>query len=343
MSIYGSRLIHDLEKYMKKLIGNTEIEDSLEKLDKLTVEEARMASAELLEITHRVDDRVKGVEGSVQDVHGNVQVVDNRVQGVDNRVQAVDDRLQIVDDRAQVVDDRVQVVDDRVQDVDSRVQGVDNKVQGIDSRVQGVDNRVQDVDSRVQGVDNRVQDVDNRVQGVDSRIQGVDNRLQDISNEVQDVDNKLDQVNRSLFLSPLVIVSITQTRSQGASSETVFYDGFHPQTRPPIITLRPKLIIMAQLNGFSKAVYSINGSPLTPSCGYTENVRNVSPSPRTTPIHLLFILCFYSWFWEKCCLVRPSLTHSALTRLTPSIQFLDHTRYHGLVRHWEGIDGLFLF
>ncbi|KAF8487242.1 hypothetical protein DFH94DRAFT_841605 [Russula ochroleuca] len=36
------------KKYMKKLTGNTEIEDSLAKLDKLTQEEARMASAELL-------------------------------------------------------------------------------------------------------------------------------------------------------------------------------------------------------------------------------------------------------------------------------------------------------
>ena len=342
---------------MKKLIGNTEIEDSLEKLDKLTVEEARMASAELREITHRVDDRAKGIEGSVQDVHGDVQVVDNRVQGVDNRVQgvdnrvqAVDDRLQVVDDRVQVVDDRVLVVDDRVQDVDSRVQGVDNKVQGVDNRLQGVnnrvqvvDNKVQGVDNRVQGVDNRVQGVDNRVQGVDNRVQGVDNRLQGISNEVLDVNNKLDQVNRSLSLSPLAIVSITQTPSQGTSSGTVFYDGFRPQTRPPIITLRPKSITTAQLNGFSKAVYSINGSPLTPSCGYTENVRNVLPSPRTTPDHLLFILCFYSGFGEKCCLVRPSLTHSTLMRMTSPIQFLDHTRYHGLVRHWEGIDGLFLF
>ncbi|KAH9981876.1 hypothetical protein BJV77DRAFT_967103 [Russula vinacea] len=37
-----------LKKYMKKLTGNTEIEDSLTRLDKLTQEEARMASAELL-------------------------------------------------------------------------------------------------------------------------------------------------------------------------------------------------------------------------------------------------------------------------------------------------------
>jgi hypothetical protein len=30
-------------------------------------------------------------------------------------------------------------------------------------------------------------------------------------------------------------------------------------------------------------------------------------------------------------------------KLTSSIQFLDHTRYHGLVRRWEGLDGLFYF
>ena len=78
---------------MRKLIGNTDIEDSLERLDKLTQEEARMASAELLKITHSVDDRVKGVEGNVQGVHDNVLDVDNKVQGVDSRVQGVDHKL----------------------------------------------------------------------------------------------------------------------------------------------------------------------------------------------------------------------------------------------------------
>ena len=102
---------------MKKLIGNTEIEDSLEKLDKLTVEEARMASAELLEITHRVDDRVKGVEGSVRDVQGNVQVVDSRVQGVDNRVQGVDNRIQGVDNTLQGISNDVRDVDDKLDQV----------------------------------------------------------------------------------------------------------------------------------------------------------------------------------------------------------------------------------
>jgi uncharacterized protein YoxC len=58
-------------------------------LDKLTQEEARMASAELLKMTHSVDDRVKGVDGKVQDVHGDVQDLGNKVQDIDDRVQTI--------------------------------------------------------------------------------------------------------------------------------------------------------------------------------------------------------------------------------------------------------------
>ena len=53
---------------MKKLIGNTDIEDSLVKLDKLTQEEARMASAEQLRIAHSVEERVMGVDDKVKGI-----------------------------------------------------------------------------------------------------------------------------------------------------------------------------------------------------------------------------------------------------------------------------------
>jgi methyl-accepting chemotaxis protein len=99
---------------LKKLTGNTDIEDSLERLDKLTQEEARMASAELLKMTHIVDDGVKDVKGKVldvrdgvQDVRGDVQVVGNKVQGVDGRVQDVHDDVQDVGIRVQDVDDKL--------------------------------------------------------------------------------------------------------------------------------------------------------------------------------------------------------------------------------------------
>ena len=47
------------EKYLTKLMGKTDIEDALRRLDKLTQEEVRMATAQLLKITHGVSDTVK--------------------------------------------------------------------------------------------------------------------------------------------------------------------------------------------------------------------------------------------------------------------------------------------
>jgi archaellum component FlaC len=100
MEICNSLLTPCLEKYIKMMVacltGNTDIEDSLQRLDELTQEEARMASAELLKVTHNVDDkvtvvdnRVKGVEDKVEDVHSEVQDVGDKVQGVDDRMQDI--------------------------------------------------------------------------------------------------------------------------------------------------------------------------------------------------------------------------------------------------------------
>jgi hypothetical protein len=89
------------------LTGNREIEDSLEKLDKLTQEEARMASAEQLKMTHGVDDRVRGVGSQVQDVRGDVQGVGNKVQDVGNRVQDVEDSVQGIGSNVRGIDDKL--------------------------------------------------------------------------------------------------------------------------------------------------------------------------------------------------------------------------------------------
>ena len=42
------------EKFLKRLVGKKEIDDALKRLDKLTQEEARMAAAEILKLTHIV-------------------------------------------------------------------------------------------------------------------------------------------------------------------------------------------------------------------------------------------------------------------------------------------------
>ncbi len=43
---------------MKKLLGRNDIEDALKRLDTLTMEESRMAIAETLNVTHKMDDKV---------------------------------------------------------------------------------------------------------------------------------------------------------------------------------------------------------------------------------------------------------------------------------------------
>jgi hypothetical protein len=43
---------------VKKLLGKNDIEDALKRLDTLTLEEARMATGEVLRVTHGVDDKM---------------------------------------------------------------------------------------------------------------------------------------------------------------------------------------------------------------------------------------------------------------------------------------------
>jgi archaellum component FlaC len=120
------------------LVGNTEIEDSLQRLDRLTQEEARMASVESLKVTHHVDARVMGVDDRVRDVEGKVEDVQDDVRDVGNKVQDVDGRIQGVQGDVHDVGNKVQDVDNKVQDVDNRVQGIGSDVNDISSEVREV-------------------------------------------------------------------------------------------------------------------------------------------------------------------------------------------------------------
>jgi hypothetical protein len=74
------------ESFLKKLVGRTDIEDALERLDKLTQEEARMATAEGLKATHSIDNKV-------EDVGDKVKGVDSKIHGVHVRVKDIGDQI----------------------------------------------------------------------------------------------------------------------------------------------------------------------------------------------------------------------------------------------------------
>ena len=162
--------------------------------------------------------------------------------------------------------------------VESKVMGIDDKVTGVEEGVQDVRCEVEDVGKRVQGVDDKVEGVGKMVQDIDQRVQGVGERVkdkvQDVGDNVQDVNHKLDEANRPS--SPTAHHSDFLNISQETCFEIACYDGFLLRILPSIIILRPNFITTAHLNGSFKGVLSSNGRPLSPSCGYTENVRSSS-------------------------------------------------------------------
>ena len=78
-----------LKKLIKKLTGNNEIEDALKRLDRLTQEEVRMVSAQLLKVTNTIDNRVEEIADDMLGVDSRVAGIGDQVQGVDDKVTAV--------------------------------------------------------------------------------------------------------------------------------------------------------------------------------------------------------------------------------------------------------------
>ncbi|KAH9060282.1 hypothetical protein EDB87DRAFT_1822166 [Lactarius vividus] len=99
-----------VEKFLKKLAGRTDLEDAVKKLDRLTQEEARMALAEVLKITHIFREDVKVVDGKVESTDNKVEDMGDKVDNVGDKVDDVGDKVEDIGDRVQCVDEKVKVV-----------------------------------------------------------------------------------------------------------------------------------------------------------------------------------------------------------------------------------------
>ena len=93
-------LISFSEKFLKRVIGRTDLEDGIKTLDKLTNEEVAMASAQLLKVAHNIDNNVTEVNEGVRRVDENMLVVKSEVQIVNDGIKAVDDKIQSMADGA---------------------------------------------------------------------------------------------------------------------------------------------------------------------------------------------------------------------------------------------------
>jgi archaellum component FlaC len=127
-----------LERWFKRLMGNSDIEDSLDKLDKLTQEEARVVSAESLRVNHSVDGKVMAVDNGVKVVGDRVKVVEGEVrnarsdvQDVGGKVERVEERLQVFQDDVKGVGSSMRIAGSDIKDISSKAQDVDEKVDQV--------------------------------------------------------------------------------------------------------------------------------------------------------------------------------------------------------------------
>jgi hypothetical protein len=63
------------EKFLKKLVGRKDIKDALKRLDRLTQEEALMAAAQILSLTHAIDNKVMSIGHNLKGVDDKIEVV----------------------------------------------------------------------------------------------------------------------------------------------------------------------------------------------------------------------------------------------------------------------------
>jgi hypothetical protein len=78
------------EKILKKLIGKTDVEDALSRLDALTKEETLMVVVRNLEVTHHVDGNVEATKVVAEDIDNNVKVTKLLVEDIEGVARGVD-------------------------------------------------------------------------------------------------------------------------------------------------------------------------------------------------------------------------------------------------------------
>ena len=130
-----------VEKFLRRLAGRTDLEDALKKLDILTQEEARMALAENLRITHSlrdgvkvVDSKLESVKETVEDVGENVEEIGEKVEGMSGKVEDVGEKLEDVNNKVEDIGNNVVDIGDKVQCVDEKVQEIIHGARGMSSQ-----------------------------------------------------------------------------------------------------------------------------------------------------------------------------------------------------------------
>ena len=96
------------EKILKKLVGKTDVEDALSRLDTLTKEETLMVVVRNLEVTHHVDGNIKATKLVAEDIDNTVKVTKLLVEDIEDNVKGIEGQVEGVAAVARSVDNGTQ-------------------------------------------------------------------------------------------------------------------------------------------------------------------------------------------------------------------------------------------
>ena len=152
-----------------------DLESALKKLDRLTQEEARMAIAEVLRVSHSVRDEVKVVDGKVESVVDKVEDIGENVADLGEEVADLGDKMEDVGEKVEDIGDKVEEICTGVEDVGNKVEDIAGKVEDIGGKMKDIGDELEDVGNKVEDVGNKVEDIDDKVQFVNENVQVVVN------------------------------------------------------------------------------------------------------------------------------------------------------------------------
>ena len=148
-----------VEKFLRKLAGMADLESALKKLDRLTQEEARMALAEVLRITHSVRDEVKEADGKLEGVRDTVEDVGERVADLGEELADLGDKMEHVGEKVEDLGDKVEDIGSGVEDIGEKLEDIGNQVEDIGGKVEDIGDKVEDISDKVQSVSENLQTV----------------------------------------------------------------------------------------------------------------------------------------------------------------------------------------
>jgi uncharacterized membrane protein len=96
------------ENILKRLVGRTDVEDALSRLDTLTKEESLMMVVRNLEVTHRVDGVVHEIDSNVKSNMVVTEDIDNNVKETKLLVEDLEDSMKEIEGVARSVDNGTQ-------------------------------------------------------------------------------------------------------------------------------------------------------------------------------------------------------------------------------------------